>query len=334
MKKSGLQDMKRRNRQLVIEKVLQKGGLSRIEIAQQTELSPSTVSGLVNELLEEGLLKESGVQITTAGRSRKELAINEDYGNIAVVEIGRKGIFLSYFNMAMQIKKSITLSEHYISGNELLSLIVDGIYSCFAEGENGKRLLSGIGLLFQEDMKSSDFNVMYSTGFASASISLKEALMTQFRVLVTEEYSQTYTVTNAMAAQADSKDRNSAHIAVGTSIVAGVTIKGKILPIKETFCEEAKPLLEGQTSVAHSVESQQRYLGQMIALLCMMFPLDTVFLSGEKIQNDDFFNGITEHLQNCLILTKMPNIRRLRPKQPESVTPLLAERIRQKILMA
>lgn len=326
--------MKKRNRQLVIEKILQNGGLSRIEIAQQTELSPSTVSSLVNELLEEGLLKESGVQITTAGRSRRELTINGDYGNIVVVEISRKGIYLSYFDMALKVKESKVLLEQYISGNELLSIIVNGIYSCFEEDDKNGRMLSGIGLLFQEDMQSSDFNVMYSTGFASASISLKEALMTQFKVPVIEEYSQTYTVTKAMAAQTDYKDRNSAHIAVGTNIVAGVTIKGKILPIKENFCENAKPLLEGQNSTINSIESQQKYLGQIIALLCIMFPLDTVFLSGEKVQNDDFFHGIIEHLQNCLISSKLPNIRRLRTKQTENITPLLADRIRYKILMA
>ena len=60
MKKSGLQDMKKQNRRVLLQTVLEHESLSRIEIANLTELSPSTVSGLVSELLEEGLLVESG----------------------------------------------------------------------------------------------------------------------------------------------------------------------------------------------------------------------------------------------------------------------------------
>ena len=48
-------------------------------------------------------------------------------------------------------------------------------------------------------MLESDFRVMYSTGISSASITLKDALVTQFRVPIEEEYSIAYTVTPALA---------------------------------------------------------------------------------------------------------------------------------------
>ena len=53
MKKTGLKEMKRRNREMLIRTILEKGELSRIELAHETQLSPSTVSALVGELLEE-----------------------------------------------------------------------------------------------------------------------------------------------------------------------------------------------------------------------------------------------------------------------------------------
>ena len=67
IRKRGLQDVKRRNRQVIIQSILENDGLSRVEIAQKTELSPSTVSTLVSELIGEGVLAESGSHTTTAG---------------------------------------------------------------------------------------------------------------------------------------------------------------------------------------------------------------------------------------------------------------------------
>ena len=101
IRKRGLQDVKRRNRQVIIQSILENDGLSRVEIAQKTELSPSTVSTLVSELIGEGVLAESGSHTTTAGRSRTGLTINAGFGAIAVVEIGRKESCMTLFDMAL-----------------------------------------------------------------------------------------------------------------------------------------------------------------------------------------------------------------------------------------
>ena len=60
MRKRGLKDVKRRNRQVIVESVIDNGSLSRTEISCQTELAPSTVSSLVGELLREGIFTEAG----------------------------------------------------------------------------------------------------------------------------------------------------------------------------------------------------------------------------------------------------------------------------------
>ena len=81
MKKTGLKQMKRSNREMLIRTVLEKSELSRIGLAHETQLSPSTVSALVGELLEEGILAESGQRAITAGRSRTALDINKETPN-------------------------------------------------------------------------------------------------------------------------------------------------------------------------------------------------------------------------------------------------------------
>ena len=213
IRKRGLQDVKRRNRQVIIQTILENDGLSRVEIAQRTELSPSTVSTLVAELIGEGILTESGSHTTTAGRSRTGLTINAGFGAVAVVEIGRKESSMTIFDMALRPLVTSVLAQEYLAGNELFETIVEAIHTSCA----GKLPLAGIGLLFQEDMRESDFHVMYSTGIASANITLKEALTSQLRVPVVEEFSQSYTVKQALAERPDPAKRNSAHVSVGSS---------------------------------------------------------------------------------------------------------------------
>ena len=99
MKKVSLKDMKRENRRLVLQEVLEHDNLSRIELAQQSELSPSTVSSLVSELLEEAVLIETGELASTGGRKRTGLTINPDYASIAVVDVKRSGAILRMFDM-------------------------------------------------------------------------------------------------------------------------------------------------------------------------------------------------------------------------------------------
>ena len=90
MKKSSLRTVKEKNRRLILRALLTEGGLSRIELAKQTGLSPSTITALVGELLAEGVVQESGLRAATAGRSRAGLTICPDYGRGGVGGIGRR----------------------------------------------------------------------------------------------------------------------------------------------------------------------------------------------------------------------------------------------------
>ena len=255
MKKTGLKEMKRRNREMLIRTILEKGELSRIELAHETQLSPSTVSALVGELLEEGILAESGQRAITAGRSRTALDINTEYGCIAVVNIGRKGASLDLFDMCLNRCNGKVLSESYLSGNELLVAITAAVFELFDSASLHAGKVAGFGLLFQEDMKASEFNVMYSTGFSSASISLREALITQFRVPVTEEYSQVYTVSRALEQRENVEAENTAHIAIGERVLASITLSGRPLPLREGMCSDVTPMLCGDALVLPALKA-------------------------------------------------------------------------------
>ena len=109
IRKRGLQDVKRRNRQVIIQSILENDGLSRVEIAQKTELSPSTVSTLVSELIGEGVLAESGSHTTTAGRSpvMQPFIILLFYQMIDFFQFDTKFLFIQFLHQLSIIKVSL-----------------------------------------------------------------------------------------------------------------------------------------------------------------------------------------------------------------------------------
>lgn len=328
MRKRGLKDVKRRNRQVIVESVMESGSLSRTEISRKTELAASTVSTLVGELLSEGILTEAGT-VTTAGRSRTELIVNPDYGCIPVIEIGRKEVCATCFNMALQPVRTAVLSRWYVSGNELFSLIrrfIDSLRSDLPP-------LVGIGLLFQEDMRESDFRVVYSTGFSSATITLREALLTQYRVSVEEQYSVTYTVTNALAQEADADTRNSAHIAVGSRVMASVTLEGRPIPIRSNFCDELCSVMDQEAEAGTDQTGMLEYLGKLITLLCMLFPLETVFLSGTRLLPEEAEKELHLLTGRELPRGQQPRLKFIRPGPDADGTVVMAQQVLRKFLI-
>lgn len=328
MRKRGLKDVKQRNRQTIVNAVMEHNGLSRVEIAQKTELAASTVSALVTELIGEGILVEAG-SVGTAGRSRTELTVNPEYGCMAVVEIGRRETCVTWFDMLLRHMRTEVISRRYVTGNELLTLITNHIH----EVQKDVPPLVGLGLLFQEDMRESDFRVMYSTGISSASITLKEALITQYRIPIEEEYSVAYTVTHALAEEADLDARNSAHISVGSRVLARVTLNGADIPLRSDFCEELACALEERNGRAAGEISMVEYLSRLIAMLCMLFPLDTVFLSGKALPGGETEQELHQSTGKMLTHSHMPRLKILRPAPRENGSAVMAAQVRKRALV-
>ncbi|KAB1140215.1 ROK family transcriptional regulator [Streptomyces luteolifulvus] len=72
----------RYNRAVVLDQIQLAGGISRVEIAQQTGLTPQTVSGIVRRLLDEGIVREDGAsRVASGGKPRTTLRVNADAGS-------------------------------------------------------------------------------------------------------------------------------------------------------------------------------------------------------------------------------------------------------------
>lgn len=99
MNKKSLKDVKVNNTTQVLEYILRQEPVSRIEIAERSGLSPSTVSQAVSFLLGEGVVEEVREGESTGGRKPILLQMKADYGCVITVEIRRDGVKAVIFDL-------------------------------------------------------------------------------------------------------------------------------------------------------------------------------------------------------------------------------------------
>ena len=231
MRKKDLHSLRKANRRLVLGLLAEGAPLSRAEIAERTGLSASTVSPILSDLLAEGLVHDTGDTESTGGRGRRLLGINPACGVMAIAEIQRQRTTVCFHDMGLGRLGARTLEVPIKpgAGDRLLQAICECV-SAFAHCAPAPGGLAGIGLLFDDQAIASDVTVLYSTGFDEASISLRQALITRFKVPVVEESAQACSARELVAAHLDNA-RSWAHIALGPRITLSLTTEKGPAPI-------------------------------------------------------------------------------------------------------
>ena len=219
MKKTTLKDMKKKNLQLVLKCIAEGNGLSRTELAEASGLSVSTISTLISELLEEGIISEIGEAASTGGRKRIQIAFSGNYGLIAVFHIKKDGVFLRAFDMTVNEMSNIKLEDKPLYSNELLTAMAEAINDFFLKKNKYCQRLAGVGIVLQDNMNIDDFVVTYSTGISSAAITLEDAVKTQFKVPVVIDYSAAYTLTGLNREEALMQDENKMFLRIGKTVL-------------------------------------------------------------------------------------------------------------------
>ena len=116
-----LEALKRRNKSLILSMINQKGPISRAELTHQTDLSKVTITRLVKELLEEEIVREIGLDVSSGGRRPILLELNPDSGFIIGIDVGLESIHAGLTNLKgnilMGVKRKNEISQ---TGKELV----------------------------------------------------------------------------------------------------------------------------------------------------------------------------------------------------------------------
>jgi glucokinase len=120
--------MKGVNTQLVLRTIMECGPLSRADIAEQTTLSPPTVSRIVRELLDLGTVQTAGVSSGRRGTPATLIRFNESSAYVMGIDVGElkiRGALANLMGDSLAYAELPTLNEagYYVTVNNLTKLI-------------------------------------------------------------------------------------------------------------------------------------------------------------------------------------------------------------------
>ena len=217
------------NKRAVIQALCEKNALSRVELARELSLSPSTVTTIVQDLLQSKMVEESSERVVTAGRSKTLLQLAPEFGLLGLVRVSRQSQELILVDMTLNEHARITLSEEAPSGETLLEGIEAALTELIVDGA----ILKGIGVLLEGDVLESELSVMYSTGHDSATISLVQALKSTFRVVVKQFEQSDFVLSHVESTDNIEGVSSYLHLSFGPRVVAQVVCDNAPLPMKE-----------------------------------------------------------------------------------------------------
>ncbi|OGO61632.1 MAG: hypothetical protein A2032_05760 [Chloroflexi bacterium RBG_19FT_COMBO_49_13] len=125
MKKATRQHTKEHNRNLVLKTIFAQDSISRAEIARVTSLTRTTVSDIVADLLEEGLVSEIGVGSSLGGKSPILLSLVEDSRYLIGLELARNQFRGAIVNLRGKTREMVTLPMNSNNGVEALALVYE-----------------------------------------------------------------------------------------------------------------------------------------------------------------------------------------------------------------
>ncbi len=140
--------VKQLNSAAVYRLIDQQGPISRIQVADVSQLAPASVTKITRQLLERGLIKEVAQQASTGGRRAISLTTEVDPFHSVAVRLGRDYIQLSLFNLAGIELASSHHDFDYINQPELVDGLVGFIRDFISEHEAliGQLIAIGVAL--------------------------------------------------------------------------------------------------------------------------------------------------------------------------------------------
>ena len=149
-RKSGtVSDLRRENRAAVLWSLYLSQSRSRHELGAATGLSAASVTSVIRELIDEGIVIETGLAESDGGRPRAMLGMNPGYGYVIGIDIGETRTRVELFDLTMteRAKAEYPLdqaAEHDVA--VVVGQIVSGLNSVLSAGGVDRKAVLGVGI--------------------------------------------------------------------------------------------------------------------------------------------------------------------------------------------
>jgi predicted NBD/HSP70 family sugar kinase len=143
-----VRDLRRDNRSVLLSSLFFDQPRSRQELSETTGLSPASVSNVVRELIDEGIVAEAGSVDSDGGRPRVLLQVNPDYGYVIGVDVGEIWVRVELFDLTMteRAKADYPLDPGQHGVGVIVEAILAGLAEVLASSDVSPSAVLGIGV--------------------------------------------------------------------------------------------------------------------------------------------------------------------------------------------
>lgn len=99
----------------IVDYIMRQRVTSKVELAKQLNLSMPTVLTNVNELIEKGLILETGEYESTGGRKAKSLGLNKNYRYAIGIDITANHVGMVFINLSSELVKQVRIRLKFTS---------------------------------------------------------------------------------------------------------------------------------------------------------------------------------------------------------------------------
>jgi predicted NBD/HSP70 family sugar kinase len=100
-RRTTVRDVRRANRASLLTDLFHGGRQSRQQLGDTTALSQASVSNLIGEMIDEGLVEEAGLVGSDGGRPRALLRVAPAYGYVVGADVGETRVLVELYDLAM-----------------------------------------------------------------------------------------------------------------------------------------------------------------------------------------------------------------------------------------
>ncbi|MET0235436.1 MAG: ROK family transcriptional regulator [Kibdelosporangium sp.] len=141
-------DLRRHNRSALLSRLYLDGPGSRLELMRASGLSSATVSNVISDLINDGMVAEAGSVDSDGGRPRTLLQVRPDYGQVVGVDIGETHVQVGLFDCTLNTLDTATypIAETELDPGQVAQLVIKGIRAVTAGIEPASLLGIGVGV--------------------------------------------------------------------------------------------------------------------------------------------------------------------------------------------
>lgn len=229
MQRGSFQLMKSVNKSNILNKIRKSEPISRAQIAKETKLTPPTVSSIVKELIEQGIVRESELGASQGGRKPKMLLINRDAFYVIGVDAGPETVECILTDLSGEIfERTSSKLQKPITNEQFLAILKENINKIFQSSRTSKEKEIGIGVAMHGVVDRETGTSLRAPNLGLENIAIKTELERIFNVVVQVE--------NDARAMALGESWFGGHgdftsmvaVNIGRGVGSGVVINGKL----------------------------------------------------------------------------------------------------------